>query len=330
MDRVLSTSQVRPVDQAAYWREVICRTFVQLDVDTCTGPFSGQVSTTSVGQVRFSRIDANPMEVQRRARHIAEAREDELLVALHLAGRAMGEQDGRQVVLGPGDLALFDAARPYTVDFAGGSTFNHLVVQMPRAMLRARVDRLDSVTAVPIRREEAVGGLVSSFVIRLASAVDTLDPAIQQPLVQQAVDLIATALGRSSPMSGVTGESLQALYRRRIKAFIEAYLGDPTLSPAMIAAAHHISPRYLHKLFSDEPRSVLRIVWDRRLDRCRQDLEDPTLVRQTVSEIATRWGFQNAAHFSRAFRARYGHSPTEHRLKPKDVDLGTAPDVAVG
>jgi AraC-like DNA-binding protein len=32
-----------------------------------------------------------------------------------------------------------------------------------------------------------------------------------------------------------------------------------------------------------------------------------------LAEIAARWGFRSAAHFTRAFRARYGLTPAEHR-----------------
>jgi len=36
----------------------------------------------------------------------------------------------------------------------------------------------------------------------------------------------------------------------------------------------------------------------------------------TIAEIATRWGFRSAAHFTRAFHARYGTTPTSRRAVP--------------
>jgi AraC-like DNA-binding protein len=39
-------------------------------------------------------------------------------------------------------------------------------------------------------------------------------------------------------------------------AFIWENLGDPNLTPGAIAAAHHISLRYLHKLFHAEGQTV--------------------------------------------------------------------------
>jgi hypothetical protein len=42
----------------------------------------------------------------------------------------------------------------------------------------------------------------------------------------------------------------------RIYAFIQQHLGDPELSPGAVAAAHHISVSYLHKLFHAEGATV--------------------------------------------------------------------------
>jgi hypothetical protein len=43
---------------------------------------------------------------------------------------------------------------------------------------------------------------------------------------------------------------------QRILTYIEDRLANPELSPAKVAEAHHISVRYLHKLFAAEDRTV--------------------------------------------------------------------------
>ena len=80
-----------------------------------------------------------------------------------------------------------------------------------------------------------------------------------------------------------------------------------------IAAAHFISRRHLDRLFADDERTVAETIRDRRLARCRRDLEDPGRAGDSVLDIATGWGFVSPAHFSRAFRATYGISPREAR-----------------
>ena len=87
----------------------------------------------------------------------------------------------------------------------------------------------------------------------------------------------------------------------------------PISGQVTIASANHISVRYLHKLFHEEGTSVARWVRERRLDNCRRDLEDPALARRGVQAIARRWGFQDAAHFTRIFKASFGEPPGQYR-----------------
>ena len=54
-------------------------------------------------------------------------------------------------------------------------------------------------------------------------------------------------------------------------------------------------------------------IWAQRLDAARRALCDPACAARTVSEIAFSLGFNDAAHFSRAFRARFGCSPRDVR-----------------
>jgi AraC-like DNA-binding protein len=58
---------------------------------------------------------------------------------------------------------------------------------------------------------------------------------------------------------------------------------------------------------------VAGLIRQRRLERCRRDLLDPSLEDVPVSAIAARRGLTSAAHFSRVFRAAYGASPVEYR-----------------
>ena len=74
-----------------------------------------------------------------------------------------------------------------------------------------------------------------------------------------------------------------------------------------------ISLRYLYKLFASSGEGFGRYVKRRRLERCRCDLSNPVYANFNVSEICFRWGFNEAAHFSRVFREQYGMSPRSWR-----------------
>jgi AraC-like DNA-binding protein len=105
----------------------------------------------------------------------------------------------------------------------------------------------------------------------------------------------------------------QAVPDSRIRAFIDARLADPELSPALIAAGCGISLRRLHRAFADTQWSVCSWMRHRRLEQCRRDLLDPLQHRLSITQIAFRWGFNDAAHFSRSFREVYHQSPRDLR-----------------
>ncbi|MBK6678374.1 MAG: helix-turn-helix domain-containing protein [Rhodocyclaceae bacterium] len=70
---------------------------------------------------------------------------------------------------------------------------------------------------------------------------------------------------------------------------------------------------YLEENFSDHELTPTRI--DRRLKAGREDLLDSAMSTLTICEIAYRRGFNDSAHFSRAFKERFGLSPGSLRVK---------------
>lgn len=108
-------------------------------------------------------------------------------------------------------------------------------------------------------------------------------------------------------------ETRQRALLASVHDFIARRLPDPRLTPQTIADAHQISLRHLQKLFHAEGLTVAGWVRHQRLERCRHDLADPRLRDRSINAIATRWGFGDAAHFSRLFRAAYGLPPSDYR-----------------
>ncbi|TDC78656.1 helix-turn-helix transcriptional regulator [Streptomyces hainanensis] len=124
------------------------------------------------------------------------------------------------------------------------------------------------------------------------------------------IDLLATTL--ESRPAETPGHALAL----RVQAFVRHHLGDPDLSPGTIAAAHHISVGYLHRIFRTLGHGTTLAAWIRheRLEGARRQLADPAYRAVPVHRIAARWGFTDAAVFSRTFRAVYGMPPRDYRV----------------
>ncbi|MFC7876332.1 helix-turn-helix domain-containing protein [Isoptericola sp. NPDC057391] len=292
------------------YRAAVAGVFLPLRL-TSSSPdsFRGVLRAVTVDDVHVSDLQGGQHVVERTAQLAAHDEHPSFKVSLMLAGSGLLVQDGRETVLRPGDLAVYDTRRPYTLEF--GHEFRSLVVMFPQSRLELPAALVEQLTAVRLGGDAGVGAIVTPFLTHLCDHIEQLAQASGTRLAHSTLDLVSTLfaaeLGRSARVD--PHEELLG----RIRAHIEEHLGSPDLTPASIAAAHFISTRHLHALFQETGSTVSAWIRRRRLERCRRDLLSPRLVDVPVSAIAGRWGFADAAHFSRAFKAEFGLPPREYR-----------------
>lgn len=98
-----------------------------------------------------------------------------------------------------------------------------------------------------------------------------------------------------------------------IKAYIIAKIDDPALCLGDVAAHQGISSSYVRKLFAIEGAKFSAYVLDIRLEKVSQTLIDPEARSHSISAVALKWGFNDISYFNRAFRRRYGCTPSDFR-----------------
>ncbi|WP_331769222.1 helix-turn-helix domain-containing protein (plasmid) [Embleya sp. NBC_00888] len=295
----------------AYRHEALPRTVGAVDMTIPNEAYSGTSRTTPLGRLKAVTVDGDCLSALRTRRLVAQGDEDEYVVVTVLdTGVARLEQDGRAAPLGPGDIVIYDMARP--VRLALPPSFRTKSLVLPRDVLGLSESDMAKITACPLGPDTPLGRLLSPFLAGLVDSAGTHPPRTGELLARNAVDLLrllaAELLGRTSTD---TSEGNRALLLR-IQAFIDDHLADRDLTPQAIARAHHISLRYLHKLFESEDTTVGRWIQRCRLEECRRDMARQTN-GSTIAAVAHRWGFTSAAHFSRVFRTAYGMSPREWR-----------------
>ncbi|MET9692621.1 helix-turn-helix domain-containing protein [Streptomyces sp. NPDC006514] len=306
-----STRALPAGEQLAFWHDMVCAMFVPLNVVTPhSGPFFGSLTTHEVGNLRMATVSADPHHVTRTSRLITSG-EGAIHIGLLCKGQAVVEQDGRQDLLHPGDLAFYDTTRPYMLGFREPMELK--VFMLPRGLLDIPQADLRKMSAAAVRGNEGLGQLVIPFLARLAEQNGPYGEENGARLAASAIALLESLAAEHSGRQGPTAEAAQLSLSRQIHAFINEHLPDPGLSPDSIARAHHVSVRYLHKLFQHEGTSVQRWIQQRRLEEARRELSKPGRAVVTIASVAHRWGFVDAAHFSRSFRAAYGMPPREWR-----------------
>lgn len=293
------------------FRAAVSESFVPLQVSTA-GPdhFRGVIRGASVDEVHVTEVRATSHIVERTPELIARSDRSYFKLSLMLAGTGLLIQDDREAVLQAGDLAVYDTDRPYSLVFDEG--FRTMVVMFPKHLLSLPPDVVGQLTAVRISGQEGLGGMVVPYLTQLAGNLDQLAGATGARLAHSALDLVSTVFTRELGLDGVSADPHRALVQR-IRSHIDRNLASTDLSPASIASAHFISTRHLHGLFQEQGVTVSTWIRTRRLEQCRRDLLDPMLADRPVAAIAARWGFVDAAHFSRAFKSAFGISPSEYR-----------------
>ncbi|WP_282846250.1 helix-turn-helix domain-containing protein [Microbacterium oxydans] len=293
------------------FRAAVSESFVPLQVSTA-GPdhFRGVIRGASVDEVHVTEVRATSHIVERTPELIARSDRSYFKLSLMLAGTGLLIQDDREAVLQAGDLAVYDTDRPYSLVFDEG--FRTMVVMFPKHLLSLPPDVVGQLTAVRISGQEGLGGMVVPYLTQLAGNLDQLAGATGARLAHSALDLVSTVFTRELGLDGVSADPHRALVQR-IRSHIDRNLASTDLGPASIASAHFISTRHLHGLFQEQGVTVSTWIRTRRLEQCRRDLLDPMLADRPVAAIAARWGFIDAAHFSRAFKSAFGISPSEYR-----------------
>src|SRR5262249_22606835 len=110
-----------------------------------------------------------------------------------------------------------------------------------------------------------------------------------------------------------SGAALADQQRAALLAFVRQNLANPDLSPRLAAAQLGMSVRTLHARFEQVGETFSRRVLDHRLEGCAEALREPRQIVCGISDVAYRWGFNDLSHFNKAFRARFGVTPSRWR-----------------
>jgi len=295
----------------AIWRELYGREVLRLEHEPLPDqPF--HVDTTlhlwpglAIASVRSS------LQRVGRTRMLIDDGDDSLILQITTCpgiasqfGRTVAVEAGAGIVLSAADIGHFTFAAPSDT----------LAVRLPRKPLAQLVRDLNAALVRPLPAETPALRLLKRYLATLEKAPASLAPQLQHVVMTHVYDLVAMALGVPRDASEVAmGRGVRAARLNAIKADIRAHLGEPDLSVDAVAGREGVSPVYVRKLFESEDTSFTQFVLGERLARAHRLLSDPRFAERGIGALALEVGFGDLSYFNRAFRRRYGVSPSDVR-----------------
>lgn len=272
------------------------------------GAFRVRTEAWMLGDFAASQTQITPVRLVRTAEQIAADGNDHLVFFLFLRGAGLCDFDGRPSIYGPGQVALFDLARPFDASGTDAESDN-VAVNVSRAAI---------VEAVPLGCElhglafnETVGRVMADHIMWLMRRLPHMALDDAPAAVKATLGLFVACIAEAARLKSAEEEDRDFRVRNRVGHYIDQNLRAPDLAPEKICDELGLSRSVLYRAF--EPvAGVADYIRARRLEAVHVLLEDPA-VERNISSIARDFGFTNEAHFSRTFRQRYGYSPRTAR-----------------
>ncbi|WP_431043597.1 helix-turn-helix domain-containing protein [Streptomyces sp. P1-3] len=275
--------------------------------------FRAAQGVLDLGAVTVRSARFQPLVFRRTPKLIRQSDPEVYHLSLVVRGGGAGVWRHRETQYVPDDLFINSSPLPNDVH-STGDPVQTVALEVPKALLPLPRDMAGRVVGATVSARDGMGALLAGFLTHLIADPTAYRPADRPRLAAIVTDLVAALFAHILEAGDrLPPENHRRALTLRIQAFIREHLHDPHLTPATIAAAHHISTSYLHRLFQDEDATVAAWIRRLRLEAARRDLADPALRTIPIHAIAARWGFPRAADFSRAHRAAYGTTPKDHR-----------------
>lgn len=302
-----STASFAERERPAVLREVFGRKLSRTEMEPLSDEIYAEITARCVGGIHLLTIDHSMMKVSRTKELVADG--DDALILHVVGGGCQGSQLGRDIVFGPGEAGLIPNGDACSFECFGKT----LLVKLAYQNLRPLIADFDAAMVRAVRADASTLRLLRSY-IRSFEGLPEASAELQYRFVNHIYDLAALTFGatpESSELARVGG--VRAARLHAIKADVLARLADHTLSIGTVAARHRISTVYVRKLFEDEALSFSAFVLENRLERARHMLTDSRFRDRTIGAIAFDTGFGDLSYFNRAFRRRFGASPSDIR-----------------
>lgn len=213
-----------------------------------------------------------------------------------------------------GDICLIPPQIPYTIESCETGNLIHMSInpQFVIENLSASYSLLCDSVREPDMDYSALCELVADI------SAKYMDDTVKNRLAIQGLCFRLLAMLEESYLSESFPDTVPEKYRERIRKiinFIDSHYSEPiTLSE--LAESLYLTPQYVSRFLKQcLGISFRELLSGQRLTHAYREI---CFSERDITDIALHYGFSNTAAFSRAFRNRYGISPSHCRQKARN------------
>jgi AraC family transcriptional activator of tynA and feaB len=313
---IWDTQYCSPRKAFTLFREGICSTFMPWSPEhKADRPFEARIEARAFNNGSAARVLQTPIVASRTKPNIAASPVDGIYANFVLSGELCVEQAGRSNVAKRGDLVIYDTAEPVTLRERNELCYEDVSFLFPKNCFPLGEKVAAQFRNIVLSQSRMISPL-SSCLTYLAENMASGSKEELDAIFDACISLLPVAAGCFERSGNDETFSLPINYLlREIMEFVNHGISDPDLSPGRAARHFGISARYVHKLFAGSSTTFSAYVVARRLDHIRSDLLSPACRNQPISNLAYRWGFNDLSSFNRAFKNRFGCSPSRFRAQ---------------
>lgn len=255
------------------------------------------------GRLILTESEHSAQMLTRTRRH-CEASVETLAVSIHRYGGCHVEIDERPAEHFAGAVNVMDFSRPHR-SVLKGSRHRSLIV----AHDLVGYDPGRHPAAISFSCDGAIGRVLERTINTIFDTLDRTTSAQAETLSNGLVALLRNVLF-SDPVTAQSSSDFTAARIRAIRAHVDETVSKQLLTADSISSRFNVSRSTLYRDFKDEG-GFERFVVGRKLEAALTELAFAPAERGAVTRVAERLGFTSVAHFSRAFRSRFGFAPSE-------------------
>ncbi len=309
-EALFDVGNIKARDRFGIWKESIAVIF---DVDAPRSAlkdgFEARVHATMLGPMMLARCQTRAQNFIRGAGRISQDGLDHYMIQFYETGAQRVVAGSLEIDHPATTMLVYDLAREMQ---ATTDAFSNLSLIIPRELLSERLIAPDDQHMRHFTRQQPTVAILWDFLRGAMGHAGRMSLTEAENLGAAALTLVAACLNAGHDQS-LPLERLHNLDRMTtVRRLIQAHLADPDLTPEWLAVEVGMSRTVLYRLF--EPMGgITGYIREARMRRALQQLLSPQHQHRSLLEIALMHGYGSDTAFGRAFKKRFGVTPSEVR-----------------